>query len=53
MRRHAESNNFAFLTEVLEGERVIALIAVNNKKLVYAHRTALRIDVKMLQPTYL
>mgnify|MGYP001506948334 CR=1 FL=1 len=52
MRRHAESDNLTLLTEVLEGERVIALIAVNNKKSVYAHRTALRIGVEMLQPTY-
>ena len=52
MRRHTESNNFTLLTEVLEGERVIAFIAVNNKELVCAYCTALRIGVEMLQPTY-
>ena len=52
MRRHAESDNLALLAEVLEGERVMALMAVNNKESVCAHRTALRIGVEMLQPMY-
>ena len=52
MRRHAESDNLTLLTEVLEGERVMAFIAVNNKESVCAHRTALRIGAEMLQLTY-
>ena len=52
MRRHAESNYLALFTEVLEGKRVIALMAVNNKELVGSSCTTLRIGVEMLQPTY-
>ena len=52
MRRHAESDYLALLAEVLEGERVIAFIAINNKKLVYVYCTALRIGVKILQLIY-
>ena len=53
MRRHAESDDLTLLAEVLEGERVIALMAVNNKESVGPSCTTLRIGVKMLQLTYL
>jgi hypothetical protein len=41
MWRHTESNNLAFLTEVLELKQLVALIAVNNKQLVTAYCTSL------------
>jgi hypothetical protein len=47
--RHTESNNLAFLTEVLELKQLVALIAVNNKQLVTAYCTSLCIVDKVLQ----
>jgi hypothetical protein len=48
--RHTESNNLAFLTEVLELKRLVALITVNNKQLVTAYCTSLCMLDKVLQP---
>ena len=52
MRRHAESDNISLLTEVLEGQRGMAFMAVNNEQSVRPYCTALRMGVEMFQPTY-
>jgi hypothetical protein len=46
--RHTESNNLAFLIEVLELKRPVALMAVNNKQLVTAYCTSLCMLDKVL-----
>jgi hypothetical protein len=47
--RHTESNNLAFLVEVLELKQLVALIAVKNKQLVTAYCISLCILDKVLQ----
>ena len=32
MWRHVEGDNFVLLTEILEGKRLVALVAVNNEQ---------------------
>jgi hypothetical protein len=48
VRRHADSNNLVLLTVLLECERVVALIAVNNKELISAYNPPLYILIKKL-----
>jgi hypothetical protein len=33
VRRHTESNNLVLLTQILEGKRLVALVAINNQQL--------------------
>jgi hypothetical protein len=47
--RHIESNNLAFLTEVLKLKRLVALMAINNEQPVTAHCTSLCMLDKVLQ----
>jgi hypothetical protein len=49
VRRHAESNNLVILAVLLEFKRVIALIAINNKQLMYANNSSLYMLIKVLQ----
>jgi hypothetical protein len=41
VRRHADSNNLILLIVLLEYERVVALIAVDNKELISAYNPPL------------
>jgi hypothetical protein len=50
MWRHTDRNNLAFLTEILELKRLVALMAVNNKQLVTAYCTSLCMLDEVLQP---
>jgi hypothetical protein len=50
VRRHAESNNLVILTVLLEIERVVALIAINNEQPMCANNPPLYILIKVLQP---
>ena len=47
MRRYVESNNLVFLAVLLEFERVVALIAVNNKQLVATNSAPLCMLIKV------
>jgi hypothetical protein len=48
VRRHIDSNNLILLIVFLEYERVIALIAVNNKQLVATNYPPLYMLIKVL-----
>jgi hypothetical protein len=48
VRRHADSNNLILLTVLLEYERVVALIAVDNKEPISAYNSLLYIPIKVL-----
>jgi hypothetical protein len=48
VRRHAESNNIILLAVLLEFKRVIALIAIKYKQLVYANSAPLCMRIKVL-----
>jgi hypothetical protein len=48
VRRYADSNNLILLVVLLECERVVALIAVNNKELISAYNPSLCILIKVL-----
>jgi hypothetical protein len=48
VRRYVNSNNLILLIVLLECERVVALIAVNNKKLISAYNPSLCILIKVL-----
>jgi hypothetical protein len=48
VRRHAESNNLVLLAVLLEFERVVTLVAVNNKQTIFSNSTLLCMPVKML-----
>jgi hypothetical protein len=50
VRRHADSNNLVLLAVLLECERVVALIAVNNKEPISAYNSSLCMLIKVLQP---
>ena len=50
MWRHTEGNNIVILAELLEFERLMALVAVNNKQLVGAYPTLCCILNKVLKP---
>jgi hypothetical protein len=48
VRRHIDSNNLILLIVLLEYERVVALIAVNNKELISAYNSSLYMLIKVL-----
>jgi hypothetical protein len=48
VRRHVDSNNLVLLIVLLECERVVALIAVNNKELISAYNPSLYMLIKVL-----
>jgi hypothetical protein len=48
VRKHTDSNNLILLIVLLEYERVMALIAVNNKELISAYNPPLYILIKVL-----
>jgi hypothetical protein len=48
VRRHVESNNLILLIVLLEIERVVALVAINNKQSYSSKSTLLYIGVKVL-----
>jgi hypothetical protein len=48
VRRYIDSDNVVILTVLLEIERVVALIAINNKQLVGANYLPLYILIKVL-----
>ena len=50
MWRHAEGDNVAFLTQILEGERLVALMTINNKQPVTTYSLSLCMLDKVLQP---
>jgi hypothetical protein len=50
VQRHADSNNLIILIVLLEIERVVALMAVNNKEPISAYNPLLYILIKVLQP---
>jgi len=53
MRRvwgHIEGNNLAFLVEILESERLVALVAIKNQQPVATHCPCLCMLDKVLQP---
>jgi hypothetical protein len=48
VRRYVDSNNLVLFVVLLECERVVALIAVNNKELISAYNPPLCILIKVL-----
>jgi hypothetical protein len=48
VQRHVDSNNLILLIVLLEIKQVVALIAVNNKKLISAYNPPLCILIKVL-----
>jgi hypothetical protein len=48
VRRHADSNNLILLAVLLEYERVVALMAVDNKELISAYNPPLYMLIKVL-----
>jgi hypothetical protein len=48
VQRHIDSNNLILLIVLLECERVIALIAVDNKKLISTYNSSLCMLIKVL-----
>ena len=50
MRGHADGNYLVFLTEILESERLVTLVAVDNEQHMAAHPPLLNLLDKMLQP---
>jgi hypothetical protein len=48
VERYAESDNLILLTVLLEIERVVALIAVNNKQLISAYNSSFYMLIKVL-----
>ena len=50
MWRHAEGNDLVLLTEILEGKRLVALVAINDKQPMATHPTAFCMLGKVLQP---
>jgi hypothetical protein len=48
VQRHIDSNNLILLIVLLECERVVALIAVNNKEPISAYNSLLYILIKVL-----
>jgi hypothetical protein len=50
VRRHAESDDLVLLAVLLEFERVIALVAVNNEQVIASYSPPLCVRIKVLQP---
>lgn len=50
MRRHADSDNLVLLAVLLEFERVVALMAVDNEHSISAYNPPLCMLIKVLQP---
>ena len=50
MWRHAEGDDLALLTEILEGKRLVALVAVNNEQHMATYPPLLYLLNKVLQP---
>jgi hypothetical protein len=50
VRRHADSNNLVLLAVLLEYERVVALMAVDNEEPMSAYNPPLCMLIKVLQP---
>ncbi|KAF1932526.1 uncharacterized protein M421DRAFT_398885 [Didymella exigua CBS 183.55] len=50
VRRHTESNNFVLLTQILEGKRLVALMAINNQQPVATHCLGCCMLDEVLQP---
>jgi hypothetical protein len=50
VRRHADSDNLVLLAVLLECERVMALMAVDNKEPMSAYNPPLCVLIKVLQP---
>jgi hypothetical protein len=50
VRRHAYSDNLVLLTVLLEIERVVALMAVDNEEPISAYNPLLCMLIKVLQP---
>jgi hypothetical protein len=50
VRRHADSDNLVLLIVLLECERVVALMAVDNKEPISAYNPLLCMLIKVLQP---
>jgi hypothetical protein len=48
VRRHVDSNNLVLLIVLLEYERVVALMAVDNKELMSAYNPLLCMLIKVL-----
>jgi hypothetical protein len=48
VRRHAERDNLVILAVLLKIERVVALVAVNNKQACCANSTLLCVPIKVL-----
>ena len=48
MRRHAEGNYLLLLAELVEIDRVVALVAVNNQQAIAANNPPLCMLVKVL-----
>jgi hypothetical protein len=48
VRRHVDSNNLVLLIVLLEYERVVALIAINNEELISAYNSLLYMLIKVL-----
>jgi hypothetical protein len=48
VRRYIDSNNIVIFTVLLEIERVVALISINNKQLVGTNYPSLYILIKVL-----
>jgi hypothetical protein len=48
VRRHAEGDNLVILTVLLEIERVVALMAINNEQLMCANNPPLCMLIKVL-----
>jgi hypothetical protein len=50
VRGHAGSNSLVLIAVLLECERLVALVAVDNKQLVSAYNLPLCMLIKVLQP---
>jgi hypothetical protein len=48
MRRHAESDNLVLLAVLLEFERVVALVAIDNKQTILSNSRPLCMPIEVL-----